>query len=257
MRGGGDLGSGVARRLHLAGFHVMVLERPDPRVVRRAVAFASAVWAGEVEVEGVRGRLVPAPEPRRGDHVAVLVDPEGASLGVWAPRVIVDARMRKRPPRDTRPDQAPLVVGLGPGFEVGVHVHAVVETARGHDLGRVLWAGAAAANTGVPGEVMGYRQERVLRAPAAGVWAPAVAIGEPVRAGQEVGRVDASPVTAAIGGVVRGLLRGGLEVREGEKLGDVDPRGERRHCFTVSDKANAVAGGVLEAVLARYPWGSA
>ncbi|RMF84647.1 MAG: EF2563 family selenium-dependent molybdenum hydroxylase system protein [Nitrospirae bacterium] len=207
-------------------------------------------------MEGVRGRLVPAPEPRRGDHVGVLVDPEGASLATWAPEVIVDARMRKRPPADTSVDQARLVVGLGPGFRVGVHAHAVVETARGHDLGRVLWSGEAAPNTGVPGEIGGYREERVLRAPAAGVWKPAAAIGDPVAAGQEVGRVDGTPVVAAVGGVVRGLLRGGLEVRAGEKLGDVDPRGERRHCFTVSDKANAVAGGVLEAVLARYPWGS-
>ena len=254
VRGGGDLATAVGRRLHLCGFSVVHLEAPAPTVIRRCVAFATAVFQERITVEGVEAVLARDVEAARAllrqGKVAVLVDPDGVSIGDFRPVLLVDAILAKRN-LGTRRDMAPRVVALGPGFVAGADVHAVVETCRGHDLGRVITSGAAAPDTGIPGPIEGFGIERLLRAPRAGTFRAVKAIGDSVQAGEAVAEVAGAPIRAAIGGVVRGLLHPGLPVREGQKVGDIDPRGLRSLCFTISDKANAVAGGVLEAALSE------
>ena len=144
---------------------------------------------------------------------------------------------------------APIVLALGPGFTAGVDCHGVVETKRGHDLGRLILEGSAIPNTGVPGDIGGYTEERIIRAPADGMFEPLAAIGDRVEEGAPVARVAGSVVCARLTGVVRGMLPAGLAVKQGMKAGDIDPRCEARHCFTVSDKARAIGGGVLEGLL--------
>lgn len=253
VRGAGDLGTGCIVRLVRSGFRVVALELPDPRAIRRTVSLCEAVHDGSATVEDVRGvRHSGVPDDWARGEVPVLVDPEGASLASLAPLALVDAIMAKRN-LGTRIDLAPVVVGLGPGFLAGRDVHAVVETNRGHDLGRVILRGGTEGNTGVPGLVGGRGPERVLHAPVAGVVEPVLAIGDRVEAGEPVLAVDGTVVCAAIAGVVRGLLRPGFRVHAGMKVGDVDPRCARENCFTISDKARAVAGGVLEAILMLAP----
>lgn len=252
VKGAGDLASGCALRLHRAGFAVVMTERPDPRAVRRTVAFCEAVATGRAVVEEAEARLAPdaaaARRLARRGLIAVLVDPETRCLGTLRPAAVVDARMAKRN-LGTRPSEARVVIGLGPGFRAPRDVHAVVETNRGHRLGAALYAGEAEPNTGIPGDIDGHTADRLLRAPTAGTLAALRAIGERVSAGDVVARVDGLEVRAAVAGVLRGLVREGTLVTEGAKIGDVDPRARREHCFTVSDKALAVAGGVLEAIL--------
>lgn len=229
----------------------MILEQLQPTVIRRTVAFASAVYEGTVTVEGVMARRVELPEVPgllAREVVPVLVDPQGQVLAQLRPAVLVDAILAKRN-AGTRITDAALVVALGPGFCAGRDCHAVVETARGHTLGRLYWRGEALPNTGVPGELGGAGEERVVRAPAAGTLVPLAQIGDLVQAGQAVARVGEQAVTVRIGGVLRGLLYGGLPVTPGMKVGDVDARGDRDYCFTISDKALTIAGGVLEAVV--------
>ncbi len=252
IKGGGDLGTGVAWRLCRVGMRVLVTELPHPLVIRRAVAFASAVYEGAITVEGITARLVQddaAVEAAwaRGE-VPVLVDPEGAVIGRLRPLVVVDAIMAKRNTGTHRGD-APIVIGLGPGFMAGRDVDAVIETKRGHFLGRAIYEGPAQPNTGVPGDVRGETARRVVRAPAAGRFHAHRRIGDRVRAGDLLAEVDGVPVRSPLDGVLRGLLADGLEVTSGMKVGDVDPRGVVEHCFTISDKALAVGGGVLEAIL--------
>ncbi|NCB62584.1 MAG: EF2563 family selenium-dependent molybdenum hydroxylase system protein [Clostridia bacterium] len=254
IRGAGDLATGIACRLWRGGFDVVMTETDRPTTVRCTVAFSRAVYYGDAEVEGVRARLAATPEEAleltsRG-FVAVLVDPEGAAVPVLRPGAVVDAILAKHN-LGTRLADAPCVVGVGPGFTPGRDCHAAVETQRGHDLGRVLWDRAPAPNTGIPGDVGGYTVERLLRAPADGVFVPTAGIGDLVEAGQTVGRVGDAPMTARITGVLRGLLPDGTPVHAGMKAGDVDPRCRREHCFSVSDKARAVGGGVLEAILSQ------
>ncbi|NLW07292.1 MAG: EF2563 family selenium-dependent molybdenum hydroxylase system protein [Clostridia bacterium] len=252
IKGGGDLASGVAHRLHQAGFQVIITEIARPTVIRRTVAFASAVYDNKVTVEGVTARLVDEAAAalavtRQGD-IAVIVDPRAEIIKAVKPEIVVDAILAKTNLGTTK-DDASIVIALGPGFCAGRDVHAVVETKRGHFLGRVIWQGEAAANTGVPGLIEGYGAERVLRAPADGIFQVCRAIGDLVAAGETVATVDGIPMKATINGVLRGLLHDGLQVSKGMKAGDVDPRGQRDHCFTISDKARAIAGGVLEAIL--------
>jgi xanthine dehydrogenase accessory factor len=216
------------------------------------VSFASAVYEGSITVEGVTARLVrsagEALEVARSGDVAVLVDPDAREALTLRPEVLVDAIMAKRN-LGTRADDAAIVIGLGPGFVAGGDVHLVVETARGHNLGRVIAVGSAEPDTGMPGSILGYARERVLWSPADGVFLGLRRIGEPVRVGDGVARVGDALVYAGVGGVLRGLLHDGLTVRAGEKVGDVDPRGVPEYCTTISDKARAVAGGVLEGIL--------
>lgn len=253
LRGGGDIASGVAHRLCRAGFPVVILEMGRPLAIRRAVSFAEAAYAGEAEVEGLKARLTgvvaEAVAVARTGTVAVLVDPAGYAIPKLKPTVLVDARMLKANPGDTNPDQALLVIALGPGYTVGRDCHAVVETNRGHNLGRVLWQGRAEPDTGIPGVIKGQAAERVLRAPADGSIQSVAQIGDAVTGGQLVATVGGEPVRAPFDGVLRGLLHDGVPVSAGHKIGDVDPRGVRRHCFTISDKALAVGGGVVEAIL--------
>ncbi|MGE5179161.1 MAG: selenium-dependent molybdenum cofactor biosynthesis protein YqeB [Bacteroidota bacterium] len=252
IRGAGDLGTAVGRKLLQNGFRVVHLEIAEPLVVRRTVAFASAIFdGGTATVEGVAARLAADADDARaiteaGD-VAVLIDPGAASLPALEPVVLVDAILAKRN-TGTRRAMAPFVVGLGPGFTAGVDVHAVVETCRGADLGRVITEGAARPDTGIPGEVGGVTAARVLRASRAGTFRALRYIGDPVRAGDPVAESGGEVVRPTIAGVLRGILHSGLTVRSGQKVGDVDPRGDRALCFRISDKANAVAAGVLHAV---------
>lgn len=243
------MASAAARLCFLAGFRVVVLERDEPLAVRRRVCFAEAVRSGRAEVEGVPGRAVEAaaPGPSRPEFVEVAVDPDGHSVRRLRPAVLVDGRMAKSA-GDTTRAQAAVVIGLGPGFVAGRDVHAVVETQRGPALGRVLWAGAAEPDTGVPGAVGGVADARVMRAPRAGRFNPLREIGDLVRAGEAVGDVAGEPVRAGVDGLVRGLLAGGVAVDGGVKVGDVDPRGRAVDPAAISDKARAVAAGVLEAV---------
>ncbi|MFN2179973.1 MAG: selenium-dependent molybdenum cofactor biosynthesis protein YqeB [Candidatus Promineifilaceae bacterium] len=255
VRGGGDLGTGVVYRLHKAGFPVFVLELANPLVVRRKVALATAVPEGEIQIEDLCGcRVEDVAEARavieRGDIpvlVAMDLEPVIEKLDVDL-TAVVDARLAKRN-IDTRIDQAPLVIGLGPGFTAGQDCHAVIETMRGHTLGRVIWQGSALPNSGTPGIVAGKGAERVLRAPADGAAGWSVEIGDIVSAGQVLGEVDGAPVQAPFDGVVRGLIAPGTAVTKGLKIGDVDARADREACFTISDKALSIGGGVLEAIM--------
>jgi xanthine dehydrogenase accessory factor len=244
------MASAAARLCFLAGLRVVVLEQERPMAVRRRVSFAEAVWSGEVTVDGVPGRRVAldALAPSAPPFVEVAVDPEGRAIRLLRPDVLVDGRMLKAA-AGTRTAQAPLVVGLGPGFTAGSDVHAVVETQRGPSLGRVLWSGRAEADTGVPSPVLGVTEARVLRAPAAGTFRAVKAIGDLVQAGDVVGRVGEAPVRAETTGMLRGLVADGVALAAGIKLGDIDPRGALVDPAAVSDKARAVAAGVLEAVL--------
>ncbi|MCB8967399.1 MAG: EF2563 family selenium-dependent molybdenum hydroxylase system protein [Ardenticatenaceae bacterium] len=258
IRGGGDLATGVAYRLHQAGFPIIVLELERPLVVRRKVALATAVLAGSVQIEDLHGQLVhsvaEAEQLVHSETVPVLVAPDLAPVitHLQTPiSILVDARIAKRN-IDTHISQAPLVIGMGPGFTAGVDCHAVIETMRGHSLGRVYWAGSALPNTGTPGIVAGKGAERVLRAPQAGKVNWQLAIGDSVEAGNVIGDVDGVPVLAPFAGVVRGLIAAETAVTPGLKIGDVDPRGIRDHCFTISDKALALGGAVLSAILAFH-----
>jgi xanthine dehydrogenase accessory factor len=251
IKGAGDLGTGVAIRLHRCGFPVIMTEIPEPTVIRRTVAFGEAVYTGRMVVEGVEAHRVDdlgaVPESLARGIVPVLVDAAGDLVTRLRPDVLVDATVSKRP-MGTRITDAPIVIALGPGFRVGMHAHAVVETNRGHNLGRVILEGEAEPDTGVPGVIAGAGAERVLRAPRAGRFQAVRAIGDRVGSGEVVATVDGEPVVAAVGGILRGLLRNCLAVDAGFKVGDVDPRAIPEHCHTVSDKAMAIAGGVLEAI---------
>lgn len=252
LRGGGDLATGVAWRLHRAGCKVVVLELPEPLTVRRTVALSSAVIDGVMSIEGMIGRRVDSVDDAISlagpDVVPVVVSPTLAGI---PGDVVIDARLAKRN-IDTTLADAPLVIGLGPGFTAGVDCHAVVETMRGPRLGRVIWHGSAQPDTGSPGAVDGRSAERVLRAPADGTVHWSVAIGDIVAAGQVLGHSSGAPLVAPFAGLVRGLIRTGTVVRAGLKVGDLDPRTDVDH-REISDKALAVGGGVLEAVLAGRP----
>ncbi len=257
VRGAGDLATGVIVRLRAAGLPVVALELGKPTCIRRTVALSEAVYDGSATVEGVEARLASAPEEALelacAGLVPVLVDPELRLLPALGARALVDATLAKRNLGLSR-ELAPVVVAVGPGFEAGTDAHAVVETQRGHDLGRVIRDGAAAPDSGVPGEIGGRSAERVLRAPVAGEIVEILSIGQGVAEGGAVigvrGDSGLVEVKSAFAGVVRGALRPGLTVPRGMKIADVDPRGVPEHCLTVSDKARAVGGGVLEALLA-------
>ena len=253
IRGAGDIATGVALRLHRAGMRVVMCDLPTPTSIRRTVCFSEAIRLGETRVEGVRGVLctdaATASTVARAGDVAVLVDPEASCVAELAPDALVDAILAKRN-LGTRRGMAPVVVGVGPGFTAPVDCDAAVETMRGHYLGRVYYEGSPLPNTAVPGLIGGYAGERVMRAPADGVFEPCVEIGATVRAGDLCARVAGEPMRATIDGVVRGLLQAGVRVTAGMKSGDVDPRCHPEYIETSSDKALAVGGGVLEAILA-------
>ncbi len=257
IRGAGDLATGIGLRLRRSGFAVIMLEVAAPSAIRRTVAMSEAVRKGEMRVEDLRGVLCDSPESALraasvGD-IALLVDPMGEKLPMLRTDVLVDAIIAKKN-IGTRIDMAPYVVALGPGFTAGIDCHAVIETMRGHDLGRVFYmeGAKACADTHEPGEIGGYTHERVMHTPCAGQYEPVVEIGEKVSAGDVVAYVNGECVKAKIAGILRGQLPPGLDTFAGMKCADVDPRCKRIHCFTVSDKARCLGGAVLEAILHRY-----
>ena len=252
IKGAGDLATGVAVRLLGARYPVVMTDLERPTAVRRTVAFSQAIYDGETQVEGFRARrCAGAEEARRAlaeGITPVLADPHGEILGRLPFQAVVDAVMAKRNLGTARTD-APVVLALGPGFTAGTDCNGVVETQRGHRLGRLLLEGSAAPNTGVPGDIGGYTLQRLIRAPGTGSFRPLVQIGDRVEEGQPVAAVEGSTAAAGCPGIVRGMLPEGLWVTAGMKAGDVDPRCRPEHCFTVSDKARAIGGGVLEGLL--------
>lgn len=256
VKGAGDLATGVIHRLKRAGFAVMATELPRPTVLRRTVAFAEAVTSGQMTVEGITACRVDSIADVRmalaNGFVPIVVDPDGITLRQMQPRVLVEATLSKHNSGITMND-APIVIALGPGYEAGKDAHAVIETNRGHNLGRVYLQGSAEPNTGIPGTIGGYASERLLRAPCTGRLYGVRQIGDQVQAGEVVAIVKSNegdtPISAAISGILRGLVHDDLIVSTGMKVGDIDPRAVREHCFTISDKSRAIGGGVLEAVL--------
>jgi xanthine dehydrogenase accessory factor len=236
----------------VSGFPVLITELEHPLLLRRAVSFGSAVVEGSITVEGVTARRVAGigevAACQESGEIPVLVDPNGDSLTAYAPVVLVDARMLKQIP-GSQTNGATLLIGLGPGFEAPTNCSVVIETNRGHRMGRVIGEGRAQENTGKPEGVMGHRSDRVLRSPAQGVIKGIVPIGAHLYGGDHVAQVGDQWVTAPFEGVLRGLIHDGIAVNPFDKIGDVDPRGEPLNCFTISDKALAVGGGVLEAIL--------
>jgi xanthine dehydrogenase accessory factor len=282
IKGAGDIASGIALRLHHAGFNIAMTEIAAPTAVRRRVCFSQAVYEGTARVEDITAVLVrdDAEMPRAfaAKQIAVFIDSKALIVRRCKPGILVDAVMAKRN-TGTALNDAPVVIGVGPGFTAGIDCHGIVETKRGHTLGRLLIRGSALPNTGVPGEIGGYTAERLLRAGADGIFEAKAEIGDRVQEGDIVAVIhprskgpaenpdDALvrgvlgtlpdggiaskgiPICAKIAGIVRGLLPSGISVNIGMKAGDIDPRCEREHCFTVSDKALAIAGGVLEGIL--------
>ncbi len=256
LKGAGEMASGIAWRLYQANIRkLFLMEIPEPLAVRREVCFSEAVPLGRKTVEGVQAVRAEGGQTIRKawEHgqLAVIVDPQWAMIEEMGPDVVVDSILAKRN-LGTRMEEAPLVIGLGPGFTACRDVHMVVETNRGHNLGKVMLEGSAEANTGVPGVIGGYAGERVFRAPVRGRFTACVEIGDRVRSSDLLGDVDAHEVRAEIEGVVRGLIRSGYDVSKGLKLGDIDPRGDPSCCTTISEKSRAIGGAVFEAILRVY-----
>lgn len=254
IKGAGDLATGIAVRLVNAGYSCVMTETEVPTTVRRTVAFSRAVYEKEAEVEGIKAVLVNGLEEVEqalaNGNVAVIVDEKAEILKEYKPDILIDAIIAKRNTGTTIED-AGLVIGVGPGFEAKKDCHAVIETKRGHYLGRVLYEGSAIPNTGIPGNIGGFTTERIIRATAEGVFEPVAKIGQLVDKNEIVAYSGGQPVYSQMGGIVRGMLQQGVWVTEGMKAGDIDARCEVDHCFSVSDKARAIGGAALEAV-SRY-----
>ena len=252
VRGGGDLATGTVYKLARCGFNIVVLETAQPTVIRRTVSFAQAVFDGEAAVEGLTAVKANSIEDCHRllseGKLPVLIDPDCQSIVKFQPAVVVDAILAKKN-MGTSIDMAPIVIGLGPGFYAGRDVHAVIETNRGHNLGRVIYEGEAAPNTGTPGNIDGYSIERIVRASASGKITNMSHIGDSVEKGQIIARIEEVPVYSPLSGILRGLIQTGINVDEHMKIGDVDPRNKPEYCLTISEKSRAIAGGVLEAIL--------
>lgn len=257
VRGGGDLASGTIAKLYNSGFSVLVLEISTPSAIRRNVAFSEAIYQGTQTIEGITCHLANDLEQAvsylNENKLTILIDPDGTSIQALKPFAVIDAIIAKKNLGTAR-DMAPITIALGPGFCAGLDVDAVIETQRGHNLGRILFEGSAAPNTGIPGNIGGYAKERVIHSPASGILRNVCHITDTVKAGQEIATIETEngcvPVCATIDGLLRGLIRDGYPVTEGFKIADIDPRLEQyNNCFTISDKARCIAGGVLEALL--------
>ncbi len=248
VRGGGDLATGIIYRLWRIGFRVLCLEIQKPLVVRRTVSAASAIFDGSITVDGMPVQRINAPnEMFSHDGVSIIVDPDALLVDMLKPFLLVDAIMAKRN-MGTHMKMAPLVIGIGPGFVAKKDVHYVVETKRGHYLGRLIEEGTAIPDTGIPGVEMGYSIERLLRAPCDGYIDHKKDIGDHVEPGDLIGKLGREEIRATIPGMLRGLIHPSVYVKKGLKIGDIDPRNVREHCFSITDKALAISGGVLEAV---------
>lgn len=257
VRGGGDLATGTIHKLYKSGFSVLILEIATPSAIRRNVAFSEAVYQGSQQVENVTCYLADSLDHAKTllneGKLVMLIDPAGTAIAELKPLAVIDAILAKKN-LGTRKDMAPITIALGPGFTAGDDVHAVIETKRGHHLGRVLYEGCAAPNTGIPGIIGGYGKERVIHSPAEGTLVNVRKITDTVSAGETIALIktptEIVPVLASIDGILRGLIRDGYYVTKGFKIADIDPRAsEYDNCFTISDKARCIAGGVLEAVL--------
>lgn len=249
VRGAGDLATGIITKLHNSGFKIIACEIDKPTAIRRHVSFSEAVYDKETTVEGLTAKLSSIEESIIEDGIHVIVDPKMKVLEYIKPFAIVDSILAKRN-LGTTIDMADVVIGVGPGFEAGKDCHAVVETQRGHNLGKIYYTGSAAPNTGVPGMIGGKSKDRVLHSPAEGVIDNAVSIGDVVSEGDLMFTVGNEKMYAPFSGVVRGIIRYGYSVTKGMKVADIDPRMEQiENCDTISDKARTIAGGVLEAVL--------
>lgn len=252
IKGAGDIATGIACRLHRSGFKIVMTETMVPTTVRRTVAFSRAVYENEAIVEGIKSVLCKnineINNAVKNNYVAIIVDENCNIIKELCPDVLVDAILAKKN-LNTKIADAKCVVGVGPGFTALKDCHAVVETKRGHTLGRVIYTGSAIENTGIPGDIGGYTTQRILRATADGVFEPLCEIGCKVKKGDKVAKVNDTPIYAEIDGVLRGILQKGVVVEKGLKAGDIDPRCETSHCLSVSDKALSVGGGVLEAIM--------
>ena len=252
IRGAGDLASGLALRRHHARMRVVMTDLPKPTAIRRTVCFSQAILFGKMQVEDVTAEFAEtsaqALEILSRGNIPVLADPEASCISQLKPDVVVDAILAKRN-LGTKITDAPCVIGVGPGFTAGIDCHACVETMRGHTLGRMITDGSPLPNTNIPGLIGGFAGERVLRAPADGIFCQSLQIGDSVKQGDIAGTVNGEPMRCTIGGVLRGLLADGTPVHKGMKAGDVDPRADKSYCYLVSDKALSIGGGVLEAIL--------
>jgi len=255
IKGAGEMATGIASRLYMSHIrHIVMTEIPEPISVRRTVAFSEVVFDGEMVVEGVQAERIMTTENVQGvwkkGSIPVIVDPEWTIVKVLKPDIVIDAIMAKRN-LGTKKTEAPYVIGVGPGFSAPEDVHAVVESNRGHNLGRVFYDGAAEPHTGIPGPTMGYTSERVLRSPHNGLVRHVKALGDMVKKGEIILYVDETPVHATIDGLLRGLIRE-IRVKDKEKIGDIDPRGVKEYCFTITEKARAIGGGVMEAIMHEF-----
>ena len=257
VRGGGDLATGTIYKLKKSGFPVLILEVENPSAIRRNVAFSEAIYQGQQTVEDMTcffaDSLQQAEDFLQEGKLTILVDPKGEAIANLKPLAVVDAIIAKRN-LGTAKTMAPITVALGPGFVAGEDVEAVIETKRGHNLGRVIWSGSAAPNTGVPGLIGGFGKERVMHSPAQGILKNVKKITDTVMKGEVIAVIETEsavvPVEASLDGILRGLIRDGYPVTKGFKIADIDPRSEEyNNCFTISDKARCIAGGVLEAIL--------
>ena len=256
IKGAGDLASGIALRLWRSGYRIIMSELPVPLCIRRTIAFSSAVFDGSAKVENAEGILVQdinnINDVWGQNKLPIIVDENAEKILSLKPDVLIDARIIKSWRDDTHLYDAPLVIGLGPGFTAGENAHCVIETNRGHNMGRVFWSGAAEPDTGIPGTIKGEGLRRVIKAPCGGIFKPSVEIGDEVEEGDLIARIDETEIRAQLSGIVRGIIYPGITVWEKLKIMDIDPRGNRNHCFTVSDKATALGGGVLEAILTKF-----
>ena len=252
VRGGGDIATGTIYKLARCGFHVLVLEIAHPSAIRRNVAYSEAVYEGHKEVEGIECVLIHSLDELEhvfnNNQIAMMVDPEGTSIDILKPEIVIDAILAKKNMGTSR-NMAPITIGLGPGFSAGADVDIVIETMRGHRLGRLIEEGPAMKNTGVPGLIKGYGKERVIHSPGAGTVKHVRHLTDIVKKGEVIAYVDQTPIYATMDGLLRGLIKEGFVVTQGFKMADIDPReDEYENCFTISDKARCIAGGVIEAI---------
>ena len=255
IKGAGEMATGIAHRLYKSHIrHIVMTEIPEPICVRRTVAFSEVVFDGVASVEGVQAELAMTAanvqDIWKKGRIAVVIDPEWAIINTLEPDVVIDAIMAKRN-LGTKRTEAPFVIGVGPGFAAPTDVHAVVESNRGHNLGRVIYDGSAEPHTGIPGPTMGYTSERVLRSPHNGLVRHVKSLGDIVKIGEVVLYIDETPVHATIDGLLRGLIRE-IRVKDNEKIGDIDPRDTKEYCFTITEKSRAIGGGVLEAIMHEF-----
>jgi xanthine dehydrogenase accessory factor len=252
VRGGGDIASGTIHKLARCGFQVIVLETSQPTVIRRTVSFANAIYEKQFTIEGIKAIKTDSVEDAmnilHNGYIPVLIDETGKSIEKIQPKIVIDAILAKKN-LGTNIEMANIVIGLGPGFIAGMDVHAVIETNRGHNLGKVILEGKSHPNTGIPGNIQGYTSERVIRSTTSGIVNTKAHIGDIVNKNQCIGYINDTPILATIDGVLRGFIHSGIYVIKDFKIGDIDPRGEIDNCNTISDKARAIGGGVLEAIL--------